>query len=338
MARCTECGAAVADDLKFCGYCGAKLKVIGEHLGTQILGNTQVLIEAVAKIAPVNQYVLVGSVTAGPMSGGVVLYETADDGSLSLLWSDGDRLDRVGARPVDDSFRAGSLEWNRELTDRCPRCLTAYHRTRGVCMFEGSQHCDEIAGRYVGYRISGVPSADRGGIMTALTLSPRPGGKCPACASQYLLQKVPKEEEAWQACFLKEASRLDDQVRTLRGMDRDTKQQHRASAAALRKKAAEGPSLPALVSFEERALQDFTAFADMLPALLLEPIVSLDDWRDYQGLFERAMGWRSHYGPRDTRGHVFPYPLALEKDESMFAAYKRIWEFFDSCRYAGWLP
>lgn len=36
MAKCNECGAVVGDDLKFCGFCGAALSVVGPEVAQQL--------------------------------------------------------------------------------------------------------------------------------------------------------------------------------------------------------------------------------------------------------------------------------------------------------------
>ena len=138
MAKCTECGASVADDLKFCGYCGAKLNIVGEHLGTQILRNTQAIMDAVAEMAPLATFKVLGTITEGLLSGGYILARRIDKGA-SFWWSNGEDLTAVDASHAADAFERGTLAWNSELTETCPLCLTKYHLTRGVCHVQGKQ-------------------------------------------------------------------------------------------------------------------------------------------------------------------------------------------------------
>ena len=48
MANCTQCGAPIKSDAKFCEYCGVKLNVIGEDLGKLILSNTKAIRQALS--------------------------------------------------------------------------------------------------------------------------------------------------------------------------------------------------------------------------------------------------------------------------------------------------
>jgi len=48
LANCTQCGAPIKSDAKFCEYCGTKLDVIGEDLGKLILSNTQAIKQALS--------------------------------------------------------------------------------------------------------------------------------------------------------------------------------------------------------------------------------------------------------------------------------------------------
>jgi len=115
MAKCTECGAAVADNLKFCGYCGAKINVIDEHLGTQILGNTEVIMDALERMAPgaVERYTVLGTATDGPLAGGLVLHRSGnrpEERSLPeppLWWSNGEKLTEISSKFVVECFERG---------------------------------------------------------------------------------------------------------------------------------------------------------------------------------------------------------------------------------------
>src|SRR5665647_1784413 len=107
MAKCTECGAVVADDLKFCGYCGAKLNIVSEHLGTQILGNTQAILDVLAETTPLATFKVVGTATDGPLAGGLILDRGAGKRAewlplheSTVWWSDGEKLTEVSERFV----------------------------------------------------------------------------------------------------------------------------------------------------------------------------------------------------------------------------------------------
>lgn len=128
LARCTECGAAVVEDLKFCGYCGAKLDVISGHTGSLILANTSAILDALAASAPHVHYAVVGRATRSGQSDGLILQRR----DSSFWWSDGDVPAQLAAGLLNDLYSSGAIIFDDSWQNRCPTCLRKYHFTRAV--------------------------------------------------------------------------------------------------------------------------------------------------------------------------------------------------------------
>jgi len=141
MAKCTECGAAVADDLKFCGYCGAKINVISEHMGTRILGNTEAIMSALSQVTAVDRYSVIGTIRSGKRAGYAVL---ANKKEGSLLVSDGEAIVEA-ADFVRGAFERGEIEWDPSYTHACPACLTRYHVTLQVAAPQGRDEREAVS-------------------------------------------------------------------------------------------------------------------------------------------------------------------------------------------------
>ena len=188
MAKCSECGAVVAEDLKFCGYCGAKLNVINEHLGTQILGNTQAILNALSSVAPTDQWVVLGTAKDGPLADGLIVKRTGDSRSR-LLWSDGGKLTEVNNAYLLESYERGTLDVNPDLVDTCKDCLTRYHRSRRVAYL--AYDLGTLSVRYLvdnpDHHIdSGLGCSDYWQPQHWAEAS-RGGGTCPVCTARRVL-------------------------------------------------------------------------------------------------------------------------------------------------------
>jgi len=275
MAKCTECGAVVADDLKFCGYCGAKLNIVSEHFGTQILGNTQVIMGALERIAPgaAQQYTVLGTAGDGPLAGGLILYPP-------LTWSDGEKLTQVAAEHIVGCFERGTFAFNPELTDTCPVCLSCSHRMRRVEPFYRETSWPSARGKSSwDQRVCGWATASFGDWVK----------ECPFCESSrllspeyraYRIQRQEKDLRWLLSLFENSASSSED----LAGRGpRKVRKLHREEASKQRGKAQLLASiLDDVVDSVDHDQKVFRAFVATLPSLRLQPPSSLADWRGFQ--------------------------------------------------------
>jgi len=298
MAKCTECGAAVADDSRFCNYCGAKLNIIGEHLGTQILGNTQAIMGALERMAPgaAQQYTVLGTAGDGPLAGGIILSPPWTKGEgYRLFWSDGEKLTQVAADHIVGCFERGTFAVNPELIDTCPVCLKRYHRGRRVEGFwDITKFRAELAqGDYTFNppRTGRQTSWDERFSQLAAA-RPHHWSGCPFCWSSALLSPEYR------------AYRIESQEQPLRmpvsSSEHNAKHyEHMAERGPrkLRKDARErapharweAQVLASLLDDVENSVDDdrevFRAFVATLPSLQLQPPSSLADWTGFQRNF-----------------------------------------------------
>lgn len=329
MAKCTECGAAVAGDLKFCGYCGAKLNIVSEHVGTRILGNTQVLIDAVSRIAPVEQYVVLGTVTDGKLADGLILSQ-AHEGRDRLLWSDGEKLTEIVPDHVLNAWGRGAFEWHPALTDTCPACLTTYHRTRGYPGGSGVTDPSSVLRNC-------SPGVQPFG-PSRLFYDPKPMW-CPACLVGPVDDLAEREAAFFRSNYRRLEVCLPGMRETLREnlaeylkpkhfKDRKARERSRANAESAQEEIAWiAPAIDTLEWLSERSLRcvaeevsRFRAFAETLPAILSIPPASLASWEDYWMHFVRGSGggrrevwWLPGINsPKPSLSIVLPFALAQD--------------------------
>jgi len=141
MSSCPNCGAAVAEDLKFCGYCGTALDVIPHETGTRILQDTQAIRSeterlAQSTLAPTSDSLLNANgyqlVAVGPADEHLFARLT-DDGAL--LWY---ASDSSGERFIVDAAFVDSLLESEDFPSwvdgtgfaRCTTCGSKYHLSR----------------------------------------------------------------------------------------------------------------------------------------------------------------------------------------------------------------
>ena len=318
MAKCSECGAAVADESKFCGYCGAKVNIVSEHLGTQILGKADVILGALERMAPgaVEQYTVLGTATDGPLAGGLILCEQSADKPYRFLWSDGEKLTEVAYKHVDECFEQGTLEFSLDLVKTCKECLTTFHLTRGVWSLHlnGSGVADFYWNRW---GIERGPEAI-GAASPFFVL--RDVETCPTCAAEYLQRdewllrretSFKKDLEVYLSYFSPERVAAAKRGAKGPGYRRAVVRENMAEWKLMAE--ASGPlfTLMSRLAQElpicmDRDLEAFRAFADSLPGLLLKPTASAVEWRDYQTPFSRLTGsvcidfhpcWNNGYPP-----------------------------------------
>lgn len=145
MANCTQCGAPVTDDLRFCSYCGTRLNIVDESLGKLILSNTEAIKQALSDAS--NHYGVSGKYLE-PISFKdlnseyyMPLLRTTDETLVVAKLNDGNRLayqivfadenpvDWAGEK-VEGLIIGGQIaEWFAGWL-RCPECLKRYHITR----------------------------------------------------------------------------------------------------------------------------------------------------------------------------------------------------------------
>lgn len=152
MAKCGECGAVIAEDVSFCSYCGAKVNVIDESVGRRILDSSQAILAALASMTPDTTFQVVGRAVEGDLSDGLVL-ERADG---TLWWSDGSAPAPVQPAVPDRLFDAGNLVLDMDWSQRCPRCLASFHKSRAVWTpwdsgWPGVNLASLGTGRYTGF-------------------------------------------------------------------------------------------------------------------------------------------------------------------------------------------
>ncbi len=270
MARCSECGGAVADDLKFCGYCGAKLNIIGEHLGTRILGNTEAIMAALETAVPgaSRRYTVLGTVTEGKLAGGIMLTQPQSNGDL-VLWSDGDQLTPIEVGHLVEAWHEGWLDWEPTLASTCPRCLDKYHRTRALYIPEPP-----------------VPGWE------AVNLWLRE--YCDGAARSHVLVDIDK----WLGCPFCWAGYLAGfDIRHVIETSFEKVRQAVSERADLAKALVRihGPAL----EWAERIDEHFAPLTESLHRCGLEP-QSWDEWRQYQSILG-ARKWALSLKPRDRQ-------------------------------------
>lgn len=309
MAKCAECGAVVADDLKFCGYCGAKLNVIGEHLGTQILGNTEVIMGALARILPggVQGYILIGKPNDGPFAGGLILGRH-DGHNAKAWWSDGDKLTHVAVSFVLDLWDRDALEISPDLVDTCPNCLSTYHRTRRLDSgWDKTENQDNVHGLVFRWLVDWE------------------GNGCPSCSALKLTSEEIRSKRigSIRGEFSRRKSELEERVKMCREAvhnkryPRASRQRSREQAVATQREAQILAQLAAQLParLEQSVDADFDAFrkfARTLPGALLEPTESTAVWKEYQGHFERA---QNLWTLADYKGNPYCHlPWAMRDD------------------------
>ena len=348
MAKCAECGAVVADDSKFCNYCGAKLNVIGEHLGTQILGNTEVIMGALDRMAPgaIEQYKVVGTATDGPLAGGLILDRVGKsaewrryDQPTTLWWSNGEKLTEISSKFVLECFDRGALEFSPELVSTCKDCLTTYHRTRGVFelvyVSEGHGYVPRsyIDSPEVYFRSGPIPLNSRLSFDEIFlgflgpgdtSVLPWAGESCPACMAETLSSQ---QYRSARIAYVKHSTARGD-VGGWRPepFSRKAKRALRAGDQWVLSKQSIIDRLRNIVDrCVESEFNALSAFAATFPSLLAAPTDSLDEWLEYQrSFFAATMAWpverlftnpyRSALYPHDSPGSQqwqFTAPLCI---------------------------
>jgi len=321
MAKCTECGAAVADDSKFCNYCGAKLNIIGEHLGTRILGNTQVIMGALERIAPgaAQQYTVLGTAGDGPLAGGLILSQP-QDGGYRLLWSDGDKLTEISSQHVLDCYARGAFEFSADLLDTCKDCLTVFHRTRRVSCVPGQDRMLRTVGLQQAQQCR---SLDDALACLDLVAWASPGGYlCPICTARSLslAEQIPfridllAKEFGMRGMPLERCAELYD---SFGGWGRQGKE-YRDIARTFRYVADSFRRLAGVLDrCVTNAHDSLGAFASALPDMTI-PAGSLAEWWQYQLPFARTSLWWTTdlalEGWNDTVHLDFPVTATMESD------------------------
>lgn len=319
MARCAECGASVAEDGRFCSFCGARLHVVGEHIGEKILGNTETIVSALSRSAPVNRFRLIGQFISGTHTGHPVFIER---GTGNTFIGDGEDLSAVEAQFVTASFGSGEFVWDADYTHMCKKCTTRYHVGRQVNL--GGQYGLNAAQVWDGgYRQNWWMwlAVDEDKSTTV-------GYACPACSFYVLEGRLPRPQ--WD-CLSHHGSAMYDWKRTsalkleeIAGRRAILERQIASAQANLRAyEVRKRGQLPLMSSRADRELLDaqiestraflststeqkgavereyaeaqdrFAAFPARIEALLdyleasvlLAPPENVDDWLDYRARF-----------------------------------------------------
>jgi len=185
VAKCSECGAVVADDLKFCGYCGARIDVIDSTLASRILAKTDSVLLSLSKLTTVDELITAGAVVSGEHQG-KLLYVNKGNGGLFI--SDGQAILPADGF-VEQAWSAGLIEASPSLVTTCPVCLGQFHAFRGLAIEPASIYGPKWYEYRVQIAAGWVPNR----------------AACPICAAKALAEQgegVARNRRAFANCLV----------------------------------------------------------------------------------------------------------------------------------------